>query len=66
MAKKAHLKKWKDKGKTVKLIYPHMRSFYVSKEDFNRAFGCIVSGEMSEIKKDFALSFRRRLSLKAK
>lgn len=66
MAKKVHLKKWKDKGKTVKLIYPRMRSFYISKEDFNRAFGCIVSGEMSEIKRDFALSLRKRLCIRTK
>ncbi len=65
MAKKVHLKKWKDKGSKVKLIYPRMRSFYVSKEDFNRAFGCIVSGEMSEIKRDFALSSQRRACRKA-
>ena len=33
MAKRYILKKWKDKGSKVKLIYPRMRSFYVSKED---------------------------------
>ena len=53
--KKVHLKNWKDKGKRVKLIYPHFDSFYVSKEDFNCAFGCIVSGEKTEIKRDFAI-----------
>lgn len=53
--KKVHLKNWKDKGNRVKLIYPHFDSFYVSKEDFNRAFGCIVSGEKTEIKRDFAV-----------
>ena len=26
----------------------------ISKEDFDRAFGCIVSGEKDEIKRDFA------------
>lgn len=66
MTKQIHLKDWKDKGDKVKLIYPKRRSFYVSKEDFNRAFGCIVSGERSEIKRDFKLSFWRKLCKKKK
>lgn len=66
MAKKVHLKKWKIKGDKVKLTYGFLSSFYVSKKDFDRAFGPIVSGERSEIKRDFKLSFRRRLCKKEK
>ena len=49
MAKKVHLKKWKIKGDKVKLTYGFLSSFYVSKKDFDRAFGPIVSGERDEI-----------------
>ena len=57
MAKKrVHLKKWKIKDNKVKLSYGFLSYFYVSKEDFDRAFGCIVSGEKDEIKRDFALN----------
>ena len=66
MAKKVHLKKRKIKGDKVKLTYGFLSSFYVSKKDFDRAFGPIVSGERSEIKRDFKLSFWRRLSKKEK
>ena len=64
MAKQVHLIDWKPKGNMIKLIYPKRRSFYVSQEDFNRAFGPIVSGNMAEIKRDFKLSFWRRLCKK--
>ena len=66
MAKKVHLKTWKIKRDKVKLTYGFLSSFYVSKKDFDRAFGPIVSGERSEIKRDFKLSFWRRLCKKEK
>lgn len=59
MAKKVHLKKWKIKGDKVKLTYGFLSSFYVSKKDFDRAFGPIVSGERDEIKRDFALNRKK-------
>lgn len=63
MAKKVHLKKWKIKGDKVKPIYGFLSSFYVSKKDFDRAFGPIVSGQKDEIKRDFSLS-RKRVTAK--
>ena len=66
MAKKVHLKKWKIKGDKVKLTYGFLSSFYVSKKDFDRAFGPIVSEDMSVVKRDFKISFWRRLCKKKK
>lgn len=42
-----------DDGK-VKLIYEE-GILYVSKEDFNRAFGAILNASYSAIKRDFAI-----------
>lgn len=56
MANKVHLAEWKDEGEKIKLIYKDGDSFYISREDFNRAFGCIVSGEKEEIRRDFSLT----------
>lgn len=66
MAKKVHLKKWKIRGDKVKLTYGFLSSFYVSKKDFDRAFGPIVSEDMSDVKRDFKISFWRRLCKKKK
>lgn len=60
MKKRVHLKKWKIKGNKVKLTYGFLSYFYVSKVDFDRAFGCIVSGERDEIKRDFALNRKKK------
>lgn len=56
MGKKVHLKKYKIKGKKVKLIYRNGTSLFVRKVDFDRAFQCMVSCTKSEIKRDFAIS----------
>lgn len=53
--KRIFLDDWQDEGERVKLIYKDGDCFYVSKDDFNRAFGCIVSGEKEDIARDFAL-----------
>ncbi len=55
MGKKVHLKKYKVKGKKVKLIYQNGTSLIVRKTDFDRAFQCMVSCPKSEIKRDFAI-----------
>ena len=56
MGKNAILKKFKIKGKKVKLIYSDRTSIFVKKTDFDRAFQCMVSCPKHEIKRDFAIS----------
>ena len=43
--KAIHLKSWKIEGDRVRLTYEDDTEFYVKKTDFDRAFGCIISGE---------------------
>lgn len=52
-----HLKRWdiEDQNK-VKLTYKDDTVLYVSKTDFDRAFGCIISADKSDVIRDFALS----------
>ncbi|MCR5636213.1 MAG: hypothetical protein K6F76_03415 [Clostridiales bacterium] len=50
-----HLKSWEIEDDRVHLIYEDDTDFYVRKSDFDRAFGCIVSGEKNAIKNDFSI-----------
>lgn len=52
---KVYLKEWKREGDRVRLIYQDGSELFVRYEDFNRAFGCIVSAEKSAIQRDFAI-----------
>lgn len=52
---KVNLKEWKREGDRVRLIYQDGSKLFVRYEDFNRAFGCIVSAEKSAIQRDFAI-----------
>ena len=54
--KAIHLKSWKIEGDRVRLTYEDDTEFYVKKTDFDRAFGCIISGEKGPIKNDFSIS----------
>ena len=51
-----HLQAWKIEGDRVQLTYADNTGFYVSKKDFDRAFGCIISGEKEVIQRDFAIA----------
>ena len=53
---KIHLKSWKIEGDRVLLTYDDNSEFSVLKTDFDRAFGCIISGEKDSIKNDFSIS----------
>ena len=50
-----HLKSWVIEGDRVHLIYEDGTDFYVRKSDFDRAFGCVVSGEKNAIENDFSI-----------
>lgn len=55
MDHKVYLEKWEYDGDNVKLDYQDGTSFYVSKKDFDRAFGCIISLTKVEAEEDFAI-----------
>lgn len=51
----ASLRSWQVIGDRVLLCWSDGSEFYVSKPDFNRLFGPIVSGDKDQIKKEFGL-----------
>ena len=50
------LKEWSYAGENIRLVYEDGSELFVSKVDFDRAFGCIVSASKSAVEKDFAIS----------
>ena len=57
---KVYLKEWIDEGDKIKLIYKDGDSFYVSKTDFNKAFGCMINCEKEEIRRDFDINRKKQ------
>jgi len=55
MMKDVSLKEWNYVGDKVRLAYVDGVEFFVSRKDFDRAFGCIVSAPRSEVIRDFAM-----------
>lgn len=55
MKKEIHLRDWKPEGNRIRLIYQDESELFVRREDFNRAFGCIVSAEKDAVLRDFAV-----------
>ncbi len=51
--KDVFLKKWEYAGDRVRLVYRDGTVAFVSKTDFDRAFGCIVSAPKADIVRDF-------------
>lgn len=50
-----YLADWDYDGDRVKLLYSDDDIIYVTRTDFDRAFGAIVSAEKHEIVRDFAI-----------
>lgn len=50
-----YLKKWNYAGEHARLEYSDGTEVYVSKADFDRAFGCIVSAPKASVIRDFAM-----------
>lgn len=51
-----YLKEWKVVSpERVQLDYENGESLLVTKKDFDRAFGCIISCTYEEVKRDFAV-----------
>lgn len=50
-----YLKKWNYAGDRVRLIYDDNSVLYVTKKDFDRAFGCIIALTKEEAEENFAI-----------
>ena len=55
MNNRNYLTKWNYAGNKVRLCYADGSELYVTKKDFDRAFGCIVSLTKDEAAADFAV-----------
>ena len=55
MNNRNYLTKWNYAGNNVRLQYLDGSILHVSKKDFDRAFGCIVSLTRDEVERDFAI-----------
>lgn len=55
MKKAIKLKSWHAEEDKVKLVYEDNTTVYVSKADFDRAFGCIIFLNKEEVIRDFAI-----------
>lgn len=53
--KDVFLKKWEYAGDNVRLVYKDGSVAFVSKTDFDRAFGCIVSAPKADVVRDFVI-----------
>lgn len=53
--KDVFLKKWEYAGDRVRLVYRDGTVAFVSKTDFDRAFGCIVSAPKADVVRDFVI-----------
>lgn len=52
----SHLYSWQIvEGRRVRLEYEDGKVLFVTKEDFDRAFGCIIALTYDEAKRDFAI-----------
>ena len=56
MKERIYLSVWVPEGEDkVKLVYSDDEIVYVTKEDFNRAFGAIINAEKDDVIRDFAI-----------
>lgn len=56
MSERVYLSVWVPEGENkVKLIYSDDDIIFVKKEDFNRAFGAIISADKEDVIRDFGI-----------
>lgn len=51
--KSEELKEWFDEGKKIRFVYKDGSELYISREIFNRSFGCIIQIPKSVVLNDF-------------
>lgn len=56
MSQKIRLRKWNYDGDKTRLEYTDNTVVYVTKEDFERAFGCIISSSKEDVIRDFGIN----------
>lgn len=61
MTQRNYLTKWERNGERIRLEFLDGSILYVKKQDFDRAFGCIVNLTKEQVEKDFAIEAEERI-----
>ena len=62
MTQRNFLTKWERNGERIRLEFLDGSILYVKKQDFDRAFGCIVNLTKEQVEADFAIEAEERVS----
>lgn len=61
MKQRNYLTKWARNGERIQLEFLDGSILYVKKQDFDRAFGCIISLTKEQVQADFAIEAEERV-----
>ena len=61
MTQRNYLTRWTRKGERIQLEFLDGSILYVKKQDFDRAFGCIISLTKEQVQADFAIEAEERV-----
>ena len=61
MTQRNYLTKWERNGERIRLEFLDGSILYVKKQDFDRAFGCIINLTKEQVQADFAIEAEDRV-----
>ena len=61
MTQRNYLTRWTRKGERIQLEFLDGSILYVKKQDFDRAFGCIINLTKEQVQADFAIEAEERV-----
>ena len=61
MTQRNYLTKWERTGERIRLEFLDGSILYVKKQDFDRAFGCIINLTKEQVQADFAIEAEERV-----
>lgn len=61
MTQRNYLTKWERNGERIRLEFLDGSILYVKKQDFDRAFGCIINLTKEQVQADFAIQAEERV-----
>lgn len=61
MTQRNYLTKWERNGERIRLEFLDCSILYVKKQDFDRAFGCIINLTKEQVQADFAIEAEERV-----
>ena len=61
MTQRNYLTKWERNGERIRLEFLDGSILYVKKQDFDRAFGCIINLTKEQVQPDFAIEAEERV-----